>query len=287
MKSTISVLAIVPLVAGHGFVTDPPARQAGDAMKAACGEQVFNQQKSDAGGNIQGELQVAMSQKDYQADQCNLFLCKGYQMADNAANVQAYTAGQDVPIKVDIRAPHTGVANVSVVDTKSNAIIGMPLINFDDYASNAHTIPDSDKMFTITMPDVAAQCGQAGNCVIQWWWDAPDIKQTYASCIDFTMGGGAAKIKAKRQDMESMTNGPTMTMTFSPMPMSSNAQSAEQSSVTPVPPLMTDPMGTMTESMSEGSTMTSSASGESSSKSKSTGICALNSTGLTAISWNG
>jgi len=252
MRSIISstiALAVVPLVYGHGIITDPPPRQAGDAMGKVCGQQLFNQQKSDNGGNIQGELQVAASQKDYDPAQCNVFLCKGYQFQDNTANVQSFTAGQQVPIKVAIKAPHTGTCNVSVVDTKANAVIGQPLISFSDYASNSHTIPPNNTAFTVTMPDVGAQCGQAGNCVIQWFWDAPDIKQTYESCIDFTMGGGGAAPAApavkvavpaakpayaraadivRRQtiSMETMTNGPSMTMTFSPVPIPSSATSA-------------------------------------------------------------
>ncbi|KAF2665368.1 hypothetical protein BT63DRAFT_463633 [Microthyrium microscopicum] len=214
-----AVLAVVPFVRGHGTVTDPPARAPGTAFKAACGEQVFNNQKGDNKGNVQGELQIAMNQKDYNAAQCNLFMCKGFMFQDNMANVQTYTANQVVPIKVAITAPHTGTANVSIVDTKSNAVIGQPLISFNDYASNAHAIPANNTAFSITMPDVSSQCGTAGNCVVQWFWNAQDAKQTYEACIDFTMGGGANKLKKRQQtsspkQMESMTNGPQTTMSM-------------------------------------------------------------------------
>jgi hypothetical protein len=156
--------------------------------------EVYNNQASNVQGNVQNMLQVASSQTDFDATKCNVFLCKGYQFSDNTAGVQAYTAGQNVDIKVVIGAPHTGVANVSVVNTQTDSVIGQPLISFTDYASNAHTIPANNTAFSITMPDVGAQCGTAGNCVIQWFWDARDIDQTYEACIDFTMGGsgGAA-----------------------------------------------------------------------------------------------
>lgn len=236
--STSFVLAAIPFVCGHGIVTSPPARAAGPAMEKVCGQQVTNQQTSDNGGNVQGELQVAQSQKDYDPTQCNLFLCKGYQFGDNTANVQTFTPGQVVPIKVAIKAPHTGVCNVSIVDTKANALIGQPLITFTDYASNSHPIPANNTDFSITMPqDLAGKCTQAGDCVVQWFWDAPDIKQTYESCVDFTMGGAApaarvkprqaesssstgSKTKASKTDstgMETMTMGPKTTMTFSAM----------------------------------------------------------------------
>jgi hypothetical protein len=249
MRFIALALAAIPLVSGHGVISDPPSRQAGAAMQAACGQQVFNQQKSDNAGNIQGELQVAQSQKDYNPAQCNLFLCKGFQFQDNSANVQTYTAGQQVPIKIDIRAPHTGTANVSIVDTKANAIIQTPLITFTDYASNAHPIPATDKAFTITMPDLAGKCAQPGNCVVQWWWNAADIKQTYEGCVDFTQGGGAGAAPAKlrpRQDTV-VSNFPPSTMTIVPAPASSSDSGSS-------------PTGTSGSSPSSGSSLSSGSS---------------------------
>lgn len=144
-------------------------------------------------GNVQGELQVASSQTDYDESACNIWLCKGYKFEDNSANVQTYTAGQVVPFKVEIRAPHTGVANVSIVDTATNSVIGQPLISWDDYASNSHTIPDDQTSFDITIPsDIGSQCATAGDCVIQWYWNAASIDQTYESCVDFTVGGSSS-----------------------------------------------------------------------------------------------
>lgn len=183
------LFSAVPLVAGHGHVIDPPSRMPGEAFKAVCGNQLYSQQSSDINGNIQGEMQIAASQPDYDPSKCNLVLCKGFQYDDNAANIQSYSPGDNVDFTVDIAAPHTGVANVSVVDLVSNSVIGEPLISFDDYASNAHTIPENNTAFSITMPDVASQCSEAGACALQWMWDATSINQTYASCVDFTMGG--------------------------------------------------------------------------------------------------
>ncbi|KAI5920369.1 chitin binding domain-containing protein [Camillea tinctor] len=197
MKSTtatvISLAGFVSTALGHGFVTSPPARMPGDAMAAACGQQVEINQKSDNYGNIQGELQVASSQSDYNAEECNIWLCKGYKFADNTANVQTFSAGQVVPFKVDIRAPHTGVANVTIVSTSTNTVIGSTLKSWDVYASNSSPIPDEQKSFDITIPsDLGNQCATAGDCVIQWQWDAQSIDQTYQSCIDFTVGGSGS-----------------------------------------------------------------------------------------------
>ncbi|KAK6406349.1 hypothetical protein LTR95_018668, partial [Oleoguttula sp. CCFEE 5521] len=113
MKSTTLTTAasLLALANAHGMISSPKPREAGPAMKASCGEQVYNMQSSDSYGNVQGELQIAHTQTDYNAATCDMWLCKGFKYADNTANVQKYTAGQTVPITVDIRAPHTGVAN--------------------------------------------------------------------------------------------------------------------------------------------------------------------------------
>ncbi|KAF3397912.1 hypothetical protein F1880_006243 [Penicillium rolfsii] len=193
ITTTAALAALIPLVHGHGFVTSPAARMPGAAMKAACGNQVEINQQSDNYGNIQGELQVAKSQSDYNAAECDIWLCKGYKFADNTANVQSYTAGQTIDFKVDIRAPHTGVANVSVVDTASNTVIGDPLIYWSVYASTATGVTANETSFSVTMPDnLGSKCATAGDCVLQWYWYAESIDQTYESCIDFTVGGSGS-----------------------------------------------------------------------------------------------
>lgn len=196
MKYTYSGLALagfVSSVAAHGFVTSPQARMPGDAFTAACGQQAHYNQAADNYGNIQGLLQVAATQSDFKASECEVWLCKAYKFADNTANVQSYTAGQSVDFKVDIRAPHTGTANVSIVDTASNTVIGQPLISWDVYASTASSIPTSETSFSVTIPsDLGSKCSEAGACVLQWFWDARSIDQTYESCIDFTVGGSSS-----------------------------------------------------------------------------------------------
>ncbi|KAK8192504.1 hypothetical protein M8818_007674 [Zalaria obscura] len=195
MKNTFILAAagLAATVHGHGFITSPSPRTPGSAMEAACGQQVYNNQASDMYGNIQGMLQVAASQSDYDAAACDIWLCKGYKYADNTANVQTYTAGEVVPIVFDIRAPHTGVANVSIVNTATNTVIGSALKSWDVYASTASTIPDDEKNFSITIPsDLGSDCSTAGDCVIQMYWNAASIDQTYESCIDFTVSGSGS-----------------------------------------------------------------------------------------------
>lgn len=175
-----ALFSAVPFVVGHGHVEKPPSRTPGDAFKASCGQQLLSQQSSDINGNLQGEMQIAAGQTDYDPSKCNLNMCKGFQYEDNTANVQSYSVGDVVDFTVQIAAPHTGVMNVSVIDLASNTVIGDPLISMTDYASNAHTIPANNTAFSVTMPDVASQCGQAGACALQWWWDATSINQVCA-----------------------------------------------------------------------------------------------------------
>jgi predicted carbohydrate-binding protein with CBM5 and CBM33 domain len=197
MKYSSSVLAagagLITTVSAHGFITSPQARLAGPAMEAACGTQVYNNQASDNYGNIQGELQIAATQTDYNAAECNIWLCKGFKYADNTANVQNWTAGQVVNFTFDVRAPHTGYANVSIVNTATNTIVGDQLLYYSDFADNAKTIPTNETSFSITIPsDLGDTCSTAGACVVQHYWNAASIDQTYESCVDFVVGGSAS-----------------------------------------------------------------------------------------------
>jgi len=198
MQYTKSVLltgaTFLTSVSAHGFLTSPTPRNVGNAYKDACGQQVFNNQQSDSYGNIQGILQVARNQNDFTAAKCNVWLCKGYMFADNAAaNVQKFTPGQVVPFKFDLRAPHAGVANVSIVDTATNKIIGSPLLSYSDFANNARPTEANQLSFSITIPqNLGSKCAVAGACVIQHFWDAASIDQTYESCIDFTVAGSGS-----------------------------------------------------------------------------------------------
>jgi len=235
MKSVLSIsLLFGSVVYGHGIVTGPKARAPGPAMAAVCGQQATNGMMSDQYGNIQQEVQNAQNSKDFNAASCNFFLCKGFQLQDNMANVQTFSPGQTVPITAEIRAPHTGTCNVSVVDTTANAIIGQPLITFADYASTSHPIPANNTKFSITMPtDLGGKCTTAGDCVVQWWWDSPEAKQTYESCIDFTMGGSAPP-PTKRAPSSSAITMTASTSTSSPQISGGIAQNAAATDVVPV-----------------------------------------------------
>ncbi|KFH44916.1 hypothetical protein ACRE_042860 [Hapsidospora chrysogenum ATCC 11550] len=140
--------------------------------------------KLDIAGPI--ENSVAVIDSDYN---CNLFLCRGYQYDDNTSNTLALSAGDVVDIHIDIIAGHKpGYANISVVDTVANRLIGAPLKVWDDFLSSDPDVPDDERDFSVTIPDgLPADCGQGGNCVLQWYWYATGNEQTYISCLDFTI----------------------------------------------------------------------------------------------------
>ncbi|KAL2820671.1 hypothetical protein BJX63DRAFT_280230 [Aspergillus granulosus] len=249
MKHATSILAaagLFSLANAHGYISSPSPRLPGDAMASACGQQVYNNQAADRAGNIQGELQVASNQADYDPETCHIWLCKGYQFADNTANVQSYTAGQTVDFVIDIVAPHTGVANVSIVDTATNTIIGSPLKEWTEgYASTATGVTEDETNFSVTIPDdLGSQCAEAGACVIQWYWFAESIDQTYESCVDFTVGssgsGGetpsepsSSSSAAPTSSTSAPTSAPTVTTTATAAPTTTSVPTTLSTAVRP------------------------------------------------------
>lgn len=204
---SLALVSLVPLVAAHGFINSPAPRRPGDAFAAACGQQPFSQQSSDINGNVQGIMQVVGDDLDTAA--CNLWLCKGFQFDDNVDNVQSFSLGETIDFDVNIAAPHTGFANVSVVKTSTDTIIGVPLIEFENYASNAG-VAANNTAFSVTLPsDLGGDCTTPGDCVLQWFWDAPDIHQTYESCVDFTVSGGSGSNPPPAETTEPGTPEPT------------------------------------------------------------------------------
>ncbi|THH05938.1 hypothetical protein EW145_g4424 [Phellinidium pouzarii] len=186
-STVISLLTLAVAAAAHGNVASPIARGVGSAMTSECGSVVSNMLKYDINTNQQQLEQNSAQVGGGYTDACELFLCKGTQFADNTANVHSFSQGQTVPFTVNIVAVHTGVANVSVVNLKTNSVIGEPLISWTDYASNNHALPLNNTEFSVTIPtDLGSTCSTAGDCALQWWWDARPIDQTYMACVDFT-----------------------------------------------------------------------------------------------------
>ncbi|KAK3356811.1 hypothetical protein B0T25DRAFT_450556 [Lasiosphaeria hispida] len=187
LASTLGLAGLVAQAAGHGLVQKPATRAPGDATAAACGKTMATFYKADNTSYPEALLRANPSglKDGYDAKKCNLYLCRGYQFADNAANVQKYKPGDVVDLEVWIRIAHEGHANVSIVDTASNAVIGAPLLSWaKGYAASTKPPVDQTK-FSVKVPELGGKCTEAGACVVQWYWFGQG--QTYESCIDFTV----------------------------------------------------------------------------------------------------
>jgi hypothetical protein len=58
------------------------------------------------------------------------------------------TAGQVVDFAFDVRAPHAGTANVSIVNTVTNSIVGETLLYYANFANNAYPTPANQTSFS-------------------------------------------------------------------------------------------------------------------------------------------
>ena len=104
-------------------------------------------QPHKGGSHVKELPEAAATNSAYNAAECNLRLCKGPQLADNKANVQKSTAGDPGYADLDSNSD-TGTANVSVVDTKTDRVIGDPLISFTGYADQSlPTLPKNNHKF--------------------------------------------------------------------------------------------------------------------------------------------
>ncbi|KAI3343987.1 hypothetical protein F4824DRAFT_507734 [Ustulina deusta] len=193
LSAVLPLAALAALAHGHGYISEPAMRMPGDATAAACGTSVVADIVRDKTSHVEGLPELAAKDSGYDGAQCNLWLCRGVQFGDNAANVQTYAPGQTVAIKIALTIPHVGSANVSVVDTKTNAILGQPLLAWpagyaDERQFYGKTLPANQTDFNVTIPTtLGGKCATAGDCVIQWWWYGTGARQTYESCIDFTV----------------------------------------------------------------------------------------------------
>ncbi|KAH8595743.1 hypothetical protein B0O99DRAFT_661628 [Bisporella sp. PMI_857] len=157
--------------------------------RETCGTAVTKKIAADVTDHVEGLPEAAAKDSGYHAALCNLWLCRGLQYDPASSSVQTYSPGQVVPIKINIRIKHAGTANVSVVDTKTNSIIGSQLLYWSDYANEKlPSLPANNSAFSVTIPNnLEGKCTTAGDCVIQWWWYGVGAKQTYESCVDFVI----------------------------------------------------------------------------------------------------
>ncbi|TDZ49819.1 hypothetical protein CTRI78_v007827 [Colletotrichum trifolii] len=179
---TAATALLAVMVSAHGNIVSPPARAAGAAMAKVCGQESVK--------TVTADPTIPLEDITNPPATCKLNLCRGAVFEDNKANVQQFKAGQKVAMKAAIPIPHEGPMNVSIVDTKTNKVIGDPLIVFDTYADEKlPKLPANNTDFDVTIPAnlPAGSCVKAGQCVLQWFWVGTAAKQTYESCVDFVV----------------------------------------------------------------------------------------------------
>ncbi|OJJ07509.1 hypothetical protein ASPVEDRAFT_88757 [Aspergillus versicolor CBS 583.65] len=179
---TFAVLAAALGVHGHAVVEDPAPRKTGPAHEAACGLAVVDVLENDIAGPIENAVEAA--DEDYN---CNAYLCRGYQFEDNEDNVKVVKGGDVLEFHINLVAGHhPGYANVSIVETATNEVVGQPLVTWANWPDHLSGPPRNDTDYNVTIPNsLGAPCDVAGNCVIQWYWYASGNEQTYESCQDF------------------------------------------------------------------------------------------------------
>lgn len=163
-----NLFTLIPTVLSHGLISSPPSRPTGASLTSLCGTAITRTINNDNTSHVEGLPELLAS--PYSASTCNLWLCKGLQFADNPANnTQVWSAGQVVPLKVWIRIPHEGSANVSIVDTKRNEIVGDMLKVWEKgYApgKSESDVPAGQKEFSVKVPEgLEEKCAVAGDCV--------------------------------------------------------------------------------------------------------------------------
>ena len=168
LQSILPLAALAALASAHGLIESPLARSPGAATAAVCGQNMVDFYNDDPTSYPEALMRGPGWDEGWDPAACNHYLCKGFQSEDNEDNVQTYAAGDEVPIDVFIRIPHVGYANVSVVDTASNAVLGEALKVWEDgYADGAvfPNLPVDQTNFTVTIPELDGQCAEAGACV--------------------------------------------------------------------------------------------------------------------------
>lgn len=161
------VTVLTGSISAHGIITTPYPRAVGPASIAACGDAVTDLIVADNTSHVEGLPEASVTDSGYNKAKCNLWLCKGLQYADNTENVISVSPGEVLPFEVFIRIPHEGTANVSIVDTKKNSIIGSELLYWDRYADEKlTTLPANNSAFSVTIPrHLEGKCLDAGDCV--------------------------------------------------------------------------------------------------------------------------
>lgn len=177
-SSVFAFAALVATVAAQGGITSPQIRKAGDHFKDACGDNAYKALKGDPNHPTKDLTSAAHGDPTYNSTSCNFSLCNGIPFKDNEANVVKLCPGKQVPVKYDVKTAQPGSADMSIIDTTTNKVIGQPLKKFDSFGKDTGV-----QSWNIDMVDTQDKCSKPGDCVLQFVWKSND--KTFNSCVDF------------------------------------------------------------------------------------------------------
>jgi hypothetical protein len=164
--TVVGLAAFVAYASAHGIVRSPAIRTPGAATAAVCGQAMVDFYNADNTSYPEAFLRTGNTPLNPAL--CNMWLCKGFQWEDNQDRILRTGPGAVIPIEVFIRIPHVGYANVSIVDTTTNTVIGEPLISWPSgYADGAlyPNLPANQTHFSVTIPELSPRCTVPGSCV--------------------------------------------------------------------------------------------------------------------------
>jgi hypothetical protein len=169
LTTVLGLAAFTTRAYGHGLVTSPATRGPGNATAAVCGQTMVDFYRADNTSYPEHFFRTGgTSDPGYNPALCNMWLCKGFQWEDNTLQLMPVVPGTVIPIEVFIRIPHVGHANVSIVDTTTNTVVGEPLIEWPSgYADGAlfPNLPANQTSFNVTIPELSPRCTMPGTCV--------------------------------------------------------------------------------------------------------------------------
>ena len=167
MLHLLPLAALAALTSAHGLVSSPETRTPGPPTAPLGGQAMVDFYVDDPTSYPEALMRNPDWDLDLDPSACDLYLCKGFQFADNAGGVHEYSTGDVVDIEVFIRIPHVGYANVSVVDTERNEVLEELKVWEDGYADGDKfpDLPLDETNFTVTIPELGGKCAEPGACV--------------------------------------------------------------------------------------------------------------------------
>lgn len=148
------------------MIISPSPRERGSAFESACGTFALHN-SGDPDLSIQDQTRLLHRDVElgFATGACNLWQCQGTQFVDNEAKLNNYSAGEVISIVVDTQFVRPGIANMSIVDTRTNSVLSklanmkLPMNNRVEQDRILVRLPKLD--------DENGACRVPGECVLQ------------------------------------------------------------------------------------------------------------------------